>query len=498
MSEHQQSDLLAAIDLGSNSFHMVIAKAVGDELQLIDRIKEPVRLAAGLMPGGGLDRDSRERALSCLERFGQRLRHCLPQNVRAVGTNTLRAAQAKKKFLEHAQQALGFPIDIIDGHEEARLIYVGVSHSIANGEGRRLVIDIGGGSTECIIGEGYESTVVDSLYMGCVSFTNAFFEDGRITAKRMRKAITAAELELHPIERSYQKLGWQESLGASGTIKAIALILTYSGWSQGGITLEGLEKLSGNMVDAGHIQNLDLPGLQPERAAVLPGGVAILIGVFERLGVETMYPSPGALREGILHELLGRIRHDDLREVSVERICERYGVDRKHALSVERSALDLLEQTPAEWGMAGSKWEQLVGWSARLHEVGLALRYSGYHKHSAYLILNSDMPGFSTQEVEVLAVLVGCHRRKIRKQVLSEVLLSSFDLLPALVAVLRIGVLLNRGRSPAHRPEVELEVQNEKWKLNFEDGWLEDHPLTLADLESEQIYLDALNIQLIW
>ncbi len=498
MPEQKQSDLFAAIDLGSNSFHMVIAKVVGGELQMIDRLKEPVRLAAGLMEGGGLDDASRERALSCLERFGQRLRHLPSENVRAVGTNTLRAAQKKRKFLGRAQKALGFPIDIIDGHEEARLIYVGVSHSLAYKHGRRLVIDIGGGSTECIIGEGYESILVDSLYMGCVSYTNTYFPDGRITAKRMEKALTASELELHPMERGYRKLGWQEAVGASGTVKALEMILAETGWATDGITLEGLELLCDYMVDAGHVDCLELPGLQADRALVLPGGVAILRGIFERLRIDVMHASPGALREGILHELLGRIKHDDLREVSVRRMCERYAVDMKQAMSVDDTALALLRQTPTEWGLVDSKWELIIAWASRLHEVGLVLRYSGYHKHSAYLILNSDMPGFSRQELELLSALVGSHRRKIRKQVMDDVPASSIEILPSLIALFRLAVLFNRGRSRSHVPKVQLDIVEGHWNLAFEEEWLDDHPLTWADLESEQAYLKALDIELTW
>jgi exopolyphosphatase/guanosine-5'-triphosphate,3'-diphosphate pyrophosphatase len=498
MAKRIQSDLLAAIDLGSNSFHMVIAKVVGGELQIIDRLKEPVRLASGLKKEGGLDSDAKQRALGCLERFGQRLKQFDAKNVRAVGTNTLRAAQKKRRFLNQAQEALGFPIDISDGHEEARLIYVGVSQTLAYKNGRRLVVDIGGGSTECIIGKGHEPVLVDSLYMGCVSFTNQYFQDGLITQKKLMKAKIAAEQELHPIERSYRKLGWQEAVGASGTIKAVEAILNETGWSACGITNEGLDLLWDYMVEAGQIDLLNLPGLQADRAQVLPGGVAILKGVFELLKIETMQSSPGALREGILHELFGRIRHDDLREASVQRLCERYNVDMKHAASVEDTALSMMGQAPPDWELSGTNWELILGWAARLHEIGLALSYSGYHKHSAYLIMNSDIPGFSRQELGALALVVSSHRRKIRKTIFEETLTHNHETICRLVGIFRLAVLLNRGRSRRHVAKLELQVDGEVWHLAFKKNWLEEHPLTYADLEAEKSYLEVLDIQLTW
>lgn len=498
MAKRIQSDLLAAIDLGSNSFHMVIAKVVGGELQIIDRLKEPVRLASGLKQEGGLDSEAKQRALDCLERFGQRLKQFDAKNVRAVGTNTLRAAQKKRRFLNQAQEALGFPIDIIDGHEEARLIYVGVSQTLAYKNGRRLVVDIGGGSTECIIGKGHEPVLVDSLYMGCVSFTNQYFQDGLITQKKLMKAKIAAEQELHPIERGYRKLGWQEAVGASGTIKAVEAILNETGWSPAGITNEGLDLLWDYMVEAGHIDLLNLPSLQADRAQVLPGGVAILKGVFELLKIETMQSSPGALREGILHELFGRIRHDDLREASVQRLCERYNADMKHAASVEDTALSLMRQAPPDWQLSGTNWELILGWAARLHEIGLALSYSGYHKHSAYLIMNSDIPGFSRQELGSLALVVASHRRKIRKSIFEETLIQNHETICRLVGIFRLAVLLNRGRSRRNVPKLELQVDDDVWHLVFKKNWLEEHPLTYADLEAEKVLLEVLEIELSW
>ena len=498
MQERIDSELLAAIDLGSNSFHMVIAKVVGGELQIIDRLKEPVRLASGLREEGGLDSEVKQRALDCLHRFGQRLKQFDKLNVRAVGTNTLRAAQKKRRFLNQAEQALGFPIDIIDGHEEARLIYVGVSQTLAYKTGRRLVVDIGGGSTECIVGQGYEPVLVDSLYMGCVSFTNRYFPAGLITEKKMERAKIAAEQELLPIARSYRKLGWQDAIGASGTIKAVEAILSETGWSPEGITGAGLDLLWDYMVEVGNIDLFKLPGLQADRAPVLPGGVAILKGVFELLEIDQMHSSPGALREGILHELFGRIRHDDLREVSVQRLCERYHVDMEHAASVEDTALALVRQTPDAWGLVGTDWELILGWAARLHEIGLALSYSGYHKHSAYLIMNSYIAGFSRQELGALSLVVASHRRKIRKSLFDEILTYKPETMCRMIGLFRLAVLLNRGRSRRHVPKVRLQADSQVWNLKFKKSWLREHPLTAADLEAEKAYLESIEIELAW
>lgn len=480
---------MAAVDLGSNSFHMLLARMVHGQLQPVDKIREQVQLASGLHKGQ-LDPEAQDRALACLERFGQRLRDLPGAHVRAVGTNTLRQTRDPEDFLERAERALGHSIEILPGREEARLVYLGAAHDLANDGARRLVVDIGGGSTECIIGERVEPIEADSLYMGCVSFSQQYFGDGVITRDRMKKAIIAAQLELQSIERRYRDLGWKEAVGTSGTINAIEAVVVANGWSQDGITPKGLKKLRKALVSAGSVQKLSsFSSLAADRAPVFPGGVAILCAVFESLDVQHMIPSAGALREGLAYDLVGRMHDEDIRDRTVDSFTRRYHVDREQAARVEQTALALFQQIDPSWSTGTDDARRYLCWAARLHEIGAAVAYSGYHKHGAYLVAHGDMPGFSRQDRQALAALIQGHRRKLRR--------SNFTQLPSDVAasveglciVLRLAVLLNRGRSTRPMPEIHLDWNQSVLSLRFPEGWLEEHPLTRADLENEAGYL---------
>ncbi len=473
--------MLAAVDLGSNSFHAIVARVVQGELLVVDRLRDTVRLAAGLDRHLHLNDEVTSRALECLARFGQALQGVAPGGVRAVGTSTLRRATNGAAFLEEARRVLGHPIEIISGREEARLLYLGVAHSIADDAGRRLVVDIGGGSTECILGERFEPLVTDSLEMGCVAYSGRFFPDGEIKPSALRNARTAARLELQPIERRYRTLGWETCIGASGTIGAVAAILQETGWSKEGITAQGLQKLEKALVAAGKLSKLELPGLRPDRAPVLPAGVAILGAIFEALDIERMTAASGALREGVLYDLLGRIRHEDVRDRTVQRMAERWHADLEQAARVERTAMVLLRQVAGPWQLDEALARQLVGWAARLHEIGLQVAYSGYHKHGAYLAAHSDMPGFSRDEQLILADLIRGQRRKLNSLV-RDVPPARAELTMRLVVLLRLAVLLNRSRSTRALPALELTVEKARLNLVLPQRWLEEHPLTVADL----------------
>ena len=374
-------------------------------MQILDRIRERVALAERLGPDRSLHPDAQERALACLERFGQRLRHLTPERVRAVGTNTLRNARNSRAFLRRARSALGHEIEVIEGREEARMIYNGVIHSRSTVAARTLVVDIGGGSTECILGEGNETRMTDSLQMGCLVYSERFFTKGQISKERMRKAHLAAGLELEPIALSYKNHGWDACLGSSGTIRAISEILAANGLGGDGIEPKGLRKLRKLLVSAKHVDRLDLAGLAADRAPVLPGGVAILSAVFKDFDIQRMHSSEGALREGLLIDLLGRIRHEDVRDATVESFMTRYNVDRAQAGRVEAIASKLLGAAGKLWKLDDKEASALMGWAARLHEIGLSVNYSGYHKHGAYLVSNAYMPGFSPRRPERPGVL---------------------------------------------------------------------------------------------
>jgi exopolyphosphatase/guanosine-5'-triphosphate,3'-diphosphate pyrophosphatase len=481
---------VAAVDLGSNSFHLVVARLDEGRIHVVDRLRERVRLAEGLDSKGNLTADATERALACLTRFGQRVRELPPEAVRAAGTNTLRQAKNRVSFLSRAKQALGHPIEVIAGREEARLIYLGVAHSVPHDDGRRLVVDIGGGSTECTLGEGFEPIATESLFMGCVSHTRRFFPDGVIRRDDFRRAELAAMLELRTLERRFRGLGWQVCYGSSGTALAIAALLGEA------VTRKGLKKLRAMLCEKGSIQKLDLPGLDPERAAVLPGGLAILMGVFKRLEVESMLPASGALREGLLYDLLGRIQHEDVRERTIRWLAERNGVDLEHAARVERTALYCLNQVAGGWGIDRSEAKQYLSWASRLHEIGLEISHTGFQRHGAYILENADMPGFSKQEQTLLSVIVHTHRRKVRIEDFDKVPEEKREFVLRASIVFRIACCLNRSRSTETLPEFGLDAKKSTLTLRFPKNWFDSNPLTLADLEEERERLRAVDVEL--
>ncbi len=487
---------VAAVDLGSNSFHMIVAQADGGHLRIVDRLRETVRLAAGLDGQGNLSEGAIEVALDCLRRFGQRLRAMPEGSVRVVGTNTLRRARNAHRFIAAAGEALGQPVEVIAGREEARLIYLGVSHSLPESEDNHLVIDIGGGSTEVIIGRRFEALHRESLYMGCVSFSQRYFPDGEVTDAAMRNAILAARLELEPVEREYRNIGWGDVVGASGTVKAVRQVVEEMGWSQGGITLEGLSRLHEAIVAAGHVERVDLRGLKEERRPVLAGGVAVLLALFEALGIERMQVSDWALREGVLYDLVGRIRHEDVRGRTITAMAGRYGIDAAQAQRVETTALELFHQVAESWALRDEEAAHLLSWAAKLHELGLAVAHNSHHKHAAYLLENSDMPGFSREEQQRLALLVRGQRRKFPIAQLKERTKAESQRLSRLTVLLRLAVSLHRGRSDVSLPPVQVTAKGKAIAINFPDNWLDEHPLTRADLAVEAELLKAAKFEL--
>ncbi len=491
-----EPDVVAGVDLGSNSFHMVVARVVGGRLHVIDRMRESVRLAAGLDEQRRLAGEAQTRALACLARFGQRLRGMPAPSVRAVGTNTLRQARNARPFLRRAERALGHEIEVLPGREEARLIYLGVAHELADDAGRRLVIDIGGGSTECVIGERFEPIEAASLYMGCVAFSLRFFPGGRVRAGAMERAGIAARLELQSIERRYRALGWHDCIGSSGTVLHVAALLRDNGFAGDEITLEGLRRLRGALLEAGHLEALRLAGLQADRLPVLPGGLAILIALFEGLRIRRMRISAGALREGLLYELVGRIRHEDVREQTIRRIAEQYHVDLEQAARVERVALRCLEQVAGAWRIDLSTGRQFLSWAARLHEIGLSVAYAGYHKHGAYLVTHADLPGFSRDDQEMLAAVILGHRRRVPTAVLQALPPDHVGATWRLCILLRLAVCLNRSRSQAPLPRFRLRAIRGGLEIAFAASWLEHHPLTRADLAEEALRLTAAGFAL--
>jgi len=482
------------VDLGSNSFHMIVARVHGGGLRILDRRREMVQLGAGLNKKNQLSRDAGRRALECLRRFGQRLRGMPPGAVRAVGTHTLRLAHNAREFMRAAQRALGHPIEVIAGHEEARLIYLGVAHSLPPGRERRLVVDIGGGSTEIIVGRGFRVAQLASVQAGCVACSLRYFPDGVITAKRFAQAELASRQELQPVAGRLRALDWEQCIGASGTINAIQEIVRASGWGEDAITPAALARLRKRMIAAGRVDKLDFPGLKRARAAVLPGGVAVLAALFQAFSIKRLRYAPGALREGLLYDMLGRVRHEDVRARTIEELVERHAIDGAQARRVSNSALRLLRQAGAGWELHAPPWRNLLQWAARLHEIGLSVSYSQYRKHGAYLVEHADLPGFSRQEQQCLAALILNQRGKPALAVLQALPAGMRGALMKLCVLLRLAVLLCRNRrAPA---SARVTVRGAAIKLKFPRGWLNQHPLTRADLNDEAQHLKTLRVKL--
>jgi len=478
--------LLAAMDLGSNSFRLSIGRVVqqdgGAQIYQIDRLKETVRLAAGLDADKQLRPDAIERAVAVLERFGERLRSFHPNRVRAVATNTFRVARNTKDFMPLAEAALGFPIEVIAGREEARLIYLGVMHTLPPSANKRLVIDIGGGSTEVIIGKGFEPTLMSSLYMGCVSYSRQFFGDGVVDARQMKLAELAARREIEVIAKQYRKTGWKEAYGSSGTAKALYAILGECGFSRTGITRAGMNKLKDRIIRSGRVVPSELPGIKLERADVLPGGLAIMGALFDELGIDVMHTGDGALRLGVLYDLLGRDDRHDKRDESVRQFMKRYHVDTNQARRVREAALVFFDELLPQDRDESNELRRAVGWAADLHEVGHSIAHNTYHKHTAYVLENADMPGFSQADQQLLALLALGHQGKLVKL---ENLVRQRSHWIAILC-LRLAALLFRRREDVSPLPLRVSVRGQSIVVRVDAGWLAGHPLTDFTLRGEE------------
>jgi exopolyphosphatase/guanosine-5'-triphosphate,3'-diphosphate pyrophosphatase len=468
---------LAAVDLGSNSFRLEIGRADGAHITRLGYWKETVRLAAGLDADGRLSRKSIAVAVDTLARMNERLRGMRGEQVRAVGTQTLRQARNVNEFLLEAQNALGFPIEVISGREEARLVFEGCAHALPPSDRRRLVVDIGGASTELIVGRNFEAESAESFKVGCVNTSLRFFRDGRIDRPSMRKAQVAAAAELEEGLSVFSSDRWDEAFGSSGTVGAVSEVLKVQGWTDGTITPEGLQRLRTALLDAGEVSRIRIGGIKPDRQEVIAGGVAVLSAVFDTLGVRSMQPARGALRLGVLYDLLGRREQKDLRDATAQRMMKRFGVDLEQAERVARIAAALYRAIqPA----APEELAKRLHWAAMLHEVGFAISHSDYHKHSAYLILHSDLAGFSTSDQERIATLALAQRGNLRK--VADALADRER--AAKILALRLAIVFAHARRPIELPRWSLKFGGST-ELEMDARWLAEHPLTHHLLEEE-------------
>lgn len=491
-------ETVAAVDLGSNSFHLIVTKIRDGHLEVVDKMKDMVRLASGLDAHKNLTPEIQETALDSLRRFGQRLRGLPAGSVRAVGTNTLRSAHNSRAFLAQAEEALGHPIEIIAGREEARLVYLGIAHGLPDASRQCFAMDIGGGSTEFIIGKGFDPIRRESLFMGCVSMSRRFFPEGKISAEALRQTEIAAQLELQPIAAEYRHTGWELAMGSSGSIRSIGRVLRENGWADEGITPAGLKKLRNAVLAVDHVDQLNLTGLSEERKPVFVGGLGILLGAFNALAIEHMQVSDYALREGLVFDLIGRMSQQDIRESTIGRLMKKYLVDPKQAARVRDTAEQLYLQASEGWDK-GDECHCILRWAAQLHEIGQMVAHNQYHKHGHYLLENSDMAGFSRREQKLIAVLVRGHRRKFPLEEFAALPENEATVAKRLCVLLRLAVLLHRGQDDTPLPEFKLTVgrkNQDSFTLKFAPDFIENQPLTKADLECEQAYLQTAGFAL--
>ena len=491
----RDGELIAAIDMGSNSFHMVVARVEHGEPRVIDRLRDTVRMAAGLRSDGTLEPARRARAIACLSRFGQRIAGLPSLQVRAIATNTVRQLSSPQTFLTAAEAALGHPIEIVSGREEGRLIFLGAAHDLPASTEPRLVIDIGGGSTEFIIGTGLAPLHTESVQAGCIATTLRFFPGGKLTRKRWQRARTEIGVLLQQFAENYRRSGWLDAYGSSGTAKSIGAIAQAMGLSDDGITPSALVGIREALLAQGEIHAIQLPGLIADRAPIIAGGVVILEAAFAALGLKRLQVCESSMREGLLWDLLGRAGGSDPRSASIDALASRYAVDRTQARRVEATALMLFDQVAKSWKLGVDAREWLI-WSARVHETGLAIAHSQHHHHGAYILRHADLAGFSRQEQELLAAVIELHRRKPDKAIIAALPMRYRQIARYTTALLRLAVLFRRARRTEPLPALQLKASSQRLRLSLPAAWLEQHPLSEADLRQEQTPMHELGLKL--
>lgn len=487
----------AAIDLGSNSFHMIVARIVNGSIQILSRLKRRVRLADGLDENLVLSQEAIDRGVDCLALFAKRLHGFSADDVKVVGTYTLRRAVNKQDFLHQAKAVFPYPISIISGQEEAKLIYSGVSHTQPE-TGRKLVLDIGGGSTEITIGENFNPIRAESRHMGCVSFAKRFFPKGELTLENFDRAYQLAMEKIEDLMWEYQELGWEQALGSSGTIKTVHRVLIANGYRDGLITEPRLQKIIDLCLEFKSLQDIKMRGLLEDRADVLVPGLAILLALFHTFKIETLRYSNGALREGVMYGLEKSFQVSDIRQRTAQALVEQFDLDKKQSARVEKTAFMLFEQVNI-WKNRRhvEDLHSMLKWASLLHEIGIVVNHHDVNRHSAYLISNRDLPGFDFEQQTLLTVLIRYHLKGFKRSDIRSINRYQYRDILTLVRLFRLAVLLNRSRQATIEPKnVTLTIENNDWHLVFNGGFLSQNPLVLADLQEEQKTLSKAGFRL--
>ena len=497
-NDSRSATRIAVLDIGSNSFHLIVVRIIAGSVQVLHSIKQKVRFVEGLDEECMLSDDAMQLALNTLSFMAESLQGFEPDSVRIVATHTLRKALNAKTFIKAAKSILPYPIEIISGTEEARLVYLGVAHT-SHVKGQNLIIDIGGGSTEFVIGENFEPKLLRSLQMGCVSYNTQFFNSGKLKQKAFDKAITAAQQELELIENKFRQLTWQQALGCSGTIKSIISVVNNQSKKTPDnlINLEDLNLLIKQCCDIGQADKLSFEGLSEERRSIFAAGLSILTAIFKSLEIKEMSFSPAALREGVIYEMEERLlSHSDIRQRTAESLATRYDVDIEQAKRVFSTTVKLYTACSEEWQINRIELKNMLGWAALLHEVGLQINSRGVQRHSAYILQHVDMPGFNQEQQNLLAYLVYFHRKKIRNSELTEFSQYPPEQIDRLIALLRLSVLLNIQRQDDALPDFNISADKSKLILTFPKNWLKQKPIFRADLEREAKYIKVLGLTL--
>ena len=494
-------ELYATIDLGSNSFHMLTAALEHNEIKILDSISEKVMLAEGLSKIDGIHPDAMQRGLECIDRFAQRLASIPRQNIRIVGTNTLRAAKNADDYVVQLEKRLGgIPIDIVSGIEEARLIYLGVNHSWSSitQHTKNLVTDIGGGSTEFIIGKNFKLKNAESLRMGCVAYRR-YFPDELITSPNFQRAVRAAKLELSNIKKDFPNKSWENAVGSAGTFKAIEKILIENQLSDEGITLAGLKKLKSMLLGFKNFNELEIGGLKPLREKTIVPGVAICMAIFQSLGIKHLHISRGGLREGILYDLIGRLKAEDIRQRSIQALCRRYHVSEvksKLYRKICRKLASNIEQ--GQDNILSSEHLHFLDWAAQCCRIGLSISHSQYHKHSAYLVEHSELSGFTIKERKILAAIVKNHRRKLCLDIFEQARFNRHQKRAFLttILILRLTNIIGQNGKNNRSGHIALAIKQDKFDILLDQKWIQKHSLIRKALELETTYWERAGVEL--
>lgn len=492
------SPLYAVIDLGSNSFHMLITRLVADGVQTVDKVKRKVRLASGLDEQFNLSEEAIGRGLECLSFFAERLQDIAPENIRIVATATLRIANNANHFLSRAEAILKQSVRLLSGIEEAERIYLGVAHT-SECSSRKLVLDIGGASTEVIAGEDFDIHHAISLNMGCVTFNQQFFyadnDTGTIDETAFNKAIAEAKSHLLPYIAQYSDFNWQHVLGGSGTMQALAEILMHQN-RPAIVTLPFMREIKAQLIAASHVEQIHIGGLTSERAVVLASGLAILIALFETFKINALQLSSGALREGLLYEMLPDMRSLDIRTRTVNSLVERFHIDIAHAERVSQQAMHLFDSYAHHWRLQDNNLKQLLSCACQLHEVGLLLSYKYHHRHGAYILQQADLPGFDQTERQLIVSLVELSKGDIPANAMSELAITDTLTATRLLAILRLAIILCRRRKDDVLPLYDTSANEQQINLSLPTPWLKQHPLINDELLQEHQQLRTLGLEL--